>query len=137
MTRAVRSITLSLALTGVAACSIRDAACGRPMSGNVEPTAEQIAAAQTGTTAPQHFKILFLGDSLTAGLGLLSEEAYPVVIQRKFATEGYTNVEILNARVSGDTTAGGLQRLEGILEADIRILVVALGGNDALRGLPV
>jgi acyl-CoA thioesterase-1 len=46
----------------------------------------------------------------------------------------HTNVEILNASVSGDTTAGGLQRLEGILEADIRILVVALGGNDALRG---
>jgi acyl-CoA thioesterase-1 len=126
-----------LAITGVAACSIRDAACGRPASVSAPPTADQIAAAQTGTTAPQHFKILFLGDSLTAGLGLLSDEAYPNVIQQKFAVEGYTNVEVMNASVSGDTTAGGLQRLDGAFEAEIKILVLALGGNDALRGLPV
>ncbi len=137
MFRAVRSIALSVAVAGLAACSIRDAACGRPANSSAEPTADQIAAAQTGTTAPQHFKILFLGDSLTAGLGLLSEEAYPVVIRQKFAMEGYANVEILNASVSGDTTAGGLQRLDGALETDVRILVLALGGNDALRGLPV
>ena len=137
MIRAVRSIALSVAVAGLAACSIRDAACGRPANSSAEPTADQIAAAQTGTTAPQHFKILFLGDSLTAGLGLLSEEAYPVVIRQKFATEGYANVEVLNASVSGDTTAGGLQRLDGALETDVRILVLALGGNDALRGLPV
>jgi acyl-CoA thioesterase-1 len=135
--RAVRSIAFSLALAGAAACSIRDAACGRPPASSVEPTADQVAAARNGTTAPQHFKILFLGDSLTAGLGLLSDEGYPVAIQQKFATEGYTNVEVVNASVSGDTTAGGLERLDGVLGADTKILVLALGGNDALRGLPV
>jgi acyl-CoA thioesterase-1 len=137
MIRTVRSFALAVAVAGVAACSIRDAACGRPPAGNVAPTPDQVAAAQNGTTAPQHFKVLFLGDSLTAGLGLLSDEAYPVVIQQKFAAEGYTNVETVNASVSGDTTAGGLQRLDGALEPDMKILVLALGGNDALRGLPV
>jgi len=124
-------------VAGLAACSIRDAACGRPPARGADQTPDQIAAAETGTTAPQHFKILFLGDSLTAGLGLLSEEAYPNLIQQKFAAEGYSNVEIANAGVSGDTTAGGLARLPDMLEADVRILVLALGGNDALRGLPV
>jgi acyl-CoA thioesterase-1 len=63
------------------------------------------------------------------------EEAYPAVLQKKFQADGY-NVEVINAGVSGDTTAGGLRRLENALEGDVRILVVALGGNDALRGLP-
>jgi acyl-CoA thioesterase-1 len=60
-----------------------------------------------------------------------------MVIQRKFLEEGYSNVHVVNAGISGDTTAGGLQRLEGLLEPDVKIVVVALGGNDALRGLPV
>src|SRR5436190_17739264 len=121
MGRVVRSVLLTLAASAAIACSVRDAACGRPMSGP-PPTSDQIAAAQTGTTAPQHFKIVFLGDSLTAGLGLLSEEAYPVLIQKQFADEGYSNVETLNAGVSGDTTAGGLQRLDGLIDADVKIL---------------
>jgi acyl-CoA thioesterase-1 len=78
---------------------------------------------------------VFLGDSVTAGLGLLSEDAYPAVIGRKFAEEGYANVEIVNAGVSGDTTASALRRVNDVLESDTKILVVALGGNDALRGL--
>jgi acyl-CoA thioesterase I len=88
-----------------------------------------------GGTTSRPFKIVFLGDSLTAGLGLLSEEAYPALIGKKFADEGYSNVEIVNAGVSGDTTAGGLRRLPEALDSDTKILVVALGGNDALRAL--
>lgn len=135
--RALRSLVLSIALAIAAACSLRDAACGRPLSRQTSPTADEIAAAETGTTAPRYFKIVFLGDSLTAGLGLLSDEAYPALIQQKFAQEGYSNVEIANAGISGDTTAGGLQRLDSLLEPDVKILVLALGANDALRGLPV
>ena len=94
-----------------------------PAAGAEEP-------AGTGTIG-----ISFLGDSLTAGLGLLSEQAYPQVIGEMFASEGYSEVEVLNGGSSGDTTAGGLRRVDQLFQPDTRILVVALGGNDALRGL--
>lgn len=137
MMQPLRSAVMALALAGAAACSIRDAACGRPLHRETPPTPAEVANAETGSPAPRHFTIVFLGDSLTAGLGLLSEEAYPMVIGRKFAEEGYSNVEIVNAGISGDTTAGGAQRYAGLLDPDVKIVVVALGGNDALRGLPV
>jgi len=88
-------------------------------------------------TAPAAAKprIVFLGDSLTAGLGLPSDEAYPALIQARLNAEGLP-FEVVNAGVSGDTSAGGLSRLDWALAGDVRILVVALGGNDALRGLP-
>jgi len=78
---------------------------------------------------------VFLGDSLTAGLGLSEDEAYPIVLQRRLQKEGLP-YDVVNAGVSGDTSAGGLSRLEWALDGDVRVLVVALGGNDALRGLP-
>jgi acyl-CoA thioesterase I len=81
-------------------------------------------------------RVVVLGDSLTAGLGLLSEQAYPALLQRELDREGY-DVEVVNAGVSGDTSAAGLQRLEWSLDGDVRVLVVALGANDGLRGLPV
>jgi acyl-CoA thioesterase-1 len=77
-----------------------------------------------------------LGDSLTAGLGLLEQQAYPALLQKKLDAEGY-EFEVVNAGVSGDTTAGGLRRLEWALEGDVRVLIVALGANDGLRGLSV
>jgi acyl-CoA thioesterase-1 len=79
--------------------------------------------------------IVFLGDSLTAGWGLVSNQAFPALIGQMFAAEGYPDVEIENAGISGDTTAGGLRRLEQLLRPNVRIVVVALGANDALRGL--
>ena len=81
-------------------------------------------------------RIVALGDSLTDGLGLQRDETYPTRLQEILRAEGY-DVEVVNASVSGDTTAGGLRRLEWALEGDVRILIVALGGNDGLRGLPV
>src|SRR6185295_15983020 len=83
-----------------------------------------------GATGP---RIVILGDSLTAGLGLPIQEAYPSLLQRRIADEGW-NYTIVNAGVSGDTSAGGLSRLEWSLDGDVRILVLALGGNDGLRG---
>jgi acyl-CoA thioesterase-1 len=90
-------------------------------------------APATGSSRP---RIVLLGDSLTAGLGLPESEAYPALLQKKLDDDGY-EYEIVNAGVSGDTTAGGLRRLDWALEGDVRILVVALGGNDALRGLSI
>jgi acyl-CoA thioesterase I len=81
--------------------------------------------------------ITFLGDSLTAGLGLTSNQAFPALIGQLFAADGYPDVEIENAGISGDTTAGALRRLEQLLRPNVKILVVGLGGNDALRGLSV
>jgi acyl-CoA thioesterase-1 len=77
-----------------------------------------------------------LGDSLTAGLGLLENQAYPALLQHKLDADGYA-FEVVNAGVSGDTSAGGLRRLDWALEGDVRVLIVALGANDGLRGLSV
>jgi acyl-CoA thioesterase-1 len=76
-----------------------------------------------------------LGDSLTAGLGLPGEAAYPALLQQRLTSEGL-DYEVVNAGVSGDTSAGGLSRLDWALAGDVRVLIVALGGNDGLRGLP-
>jgi acyl-CoA thioesterase-1 len=78
--------------------------------------------------------VVFLGDSLTAGLGLPTEQSYPSLIATKLKDRGY-DYEVVNAGVSGDTSAGGLRRLDWSLEGDVRVLVVALGANDGLRGL--
>ena len=79
--------------------------------------------------------LVVLGDSLTAGLGLDVDEAYPARLERALRNDGYA-VTVVNAGVSGDTTAAGLARAEWALAGDVRILVLALGGNDGLRGLP-
>ena len=80
--------------------------------------------------------IVALGDSLTAGLGLEIEDAYPTLLERQLRAEGL-EVTVVNAGVSGDTTAAGLRRAEWSLVGDVRVLILALGGNDGLRGLPV
>ena len=81
-------------------------------------------------------RIVVLGDSLTAGLGVSPEDAYPAKLQARVNAAGYA-FEVVNAGVSGDTTAGGLRRLDWSLAGGARILIVALGANDGLRGLPV
>ena len=81
-------------------------------------------------------RVVVLGDSLTAGLGLAATEAYPARLQERLDAAGY-HIQIVSAGVSGDTTAGGLRRLEWALDGGAEVLIVALGGNDGLRGLPV
>jgi acyl-CoA thioesterase-1 len=104
--------------------------------------ADQAAAAARATasadpTAPVvRPRIVALGDSLTIGLGLLETESYPSLLQNKLDEDGYA-FEMVNAGVSGDTSAGGLRRLDWALEGDVRILIVALGANDGLRGLAI
>lgn len=123
-----------LLLLCVAGCSVRDAACGRSVD-NAPPMSEIQTAALKGE-APPPIQIAFLGDSLTAGYGLLQNEAYPALVAAELETDGYASVDVVNAGLSGDTSAGGLARLEWVLEPTVKILVVALGANDALRGLP-
>lgn len=95
--------------------------------------ASPLAGPAAVTSAP---RIVFLGDSLTAGLGLPRQQSVPSLIQARLEAEGY-DYEVVNAGVSGDTSAGGLRRLDWALEGDVEILVVELGANDGLRGLPV
>lgn len=95
------------------------------------------ATASPDPTAPvARPKIVALGDSLTVGLGLLETESYPSLLQNKLDEEGYP-FEMVNSGVSADTSAGGLRRLDWALEGDVRILIVALGANDGLRGLSI
>jgi len=86
--------------------------------------------------APPPPVVVFLGDSLTAGLGLAEDQAYPALLARQLKAEGKP-ARVINAGVSGDTTAGGLSRLGWLLNQHPALVVVALGGNDGLRGLPV
>ncbi len=80
--------------------------------------------------------VVFLGDSLTAGLGLAADQAYPAVLERQLRADGVA-ARVINAGVSGDTTAGGLRRETWLLAQHPAILVVGLGANDGLRGAAV
>ena len=78
--------------------------------------------------------VVTLGDSLTAGLGVAADEAWPALIESRLRREGYA-YRVVNAGVSGDTTAGGLRRVDWVLRSRPEVAVVALGANDGLRGL--
>ena len=86
--------------------------------------------------APSPRIVLFLGNSITAGYGLELSQAYPALIQQRINKEGF-NFKVINAGQSGDTSAGGLARMDWLLKNKIDVLVLELGGNDGLRGLPV
>lgn len=127
---------LFVPVLGVLAFSI---ACGSGRDAEREhPPASTAAPASAPATddADPRPKIVCLGDSLTAGLGLLESQAYPSVLQQRIDAADL-DFAVVNAGVSGDTTAGGLRRLEWVLQGDVKVLIVALGGNDALRGLSV
>jgi acyl-CoA thioesterase-1 len=78
--------------------------------------------------------IVAFGDSLTAGFGVAAEEAWPALIEARLRREGYP-YRVVNAGVSGDTTAGGVRRVDWVLRNRPEVAVVALGANDGLRGL--
>ncbi len=80
--------------------------------------------------------IIFYGDSLTAGYGIGTELAFPKLIELQLVKDGF-DVEIVNAGLSGETSAGGLTRIDWILNRPFDVFVLELGANDGLRGLPV
>jgi acyl-CoA thioesterase-1 len=96
-----------------------------------------VFSAETPVPAASRTKtVVFLGDSLTAGLGVQPSEAFPALIAGKIRATGLP-FEVENAGLSGDTSAGGLRRLEWLLQRPIDVLVIELGANDGLRGLAV
>jgi acyl-CoA thioesterase I len=80
--------------------------------------------------------ILFYGDSLTAGYGLSPDEAFPALIGRKLNEKG-KSIKVINAGLSGETSAGGLSRIDWVLRQPVDVFVLELGPNDGLRGLPL
>lgn len=86
------------------------------------------------TAAAAERVIVAFGDSLTAGLGVKPEQAYPARLEARLRAEGYS-YRVVNAGVSGDTTAGGLRRVDWALRNKPDVVIVALGANDALRAL--
>lgn len=102
-----------------------------------ENNEESVEGASTEVeTTDSRKKILFFGDSLTAGYGLEISQAFPSLIQQRIDSLGF-DYSIINAGLSGETTASGKNRLDWVLEDDIDIIILELGANDGLRGIPL
>ncbi len=120
-------------------------ACGRAPEPTSAPGSESTAAPTASLAAPQAAppagalgapKVIFLGDSLTAGLGVSVEEAFPARVGEILAAEGHP-IQVINAGVSGDISAGGASRLGWLLRQKPAVVVVELGANDGMRGQPL
>ena len=87
------------------------------------------------------FRILILGDSLTEGYGVSAQQAFPSLLEKKlndeFSSDKNRSYEIINAGISGSTSSGGVSRIEWLLKSKPDFVILALGGNDGLRGVPV
>lgn len=117
----------------VPALTLLASACAEAPALPTSPAPRPTAAPPTAEAA---VRVVVLGDSLAAGLGLAASEAFPAVLETLLHTRGF-DIEIVNAGVSGDTTAGGRSRLDWVLQEPTEVLVIELGGNDALRGQPL
>jgi len=107
--------------------------CGAGAAEQVDVDSKPLVLPKDVSTSP---KIVAFGDSLTAGFGLEETESYPYLLQQKLKADGF-NYEVVNAGVSGDTSLGGLERIDWTLDTEnIQILILELGANDLLRGVP-
>ncbi|SDL44578.1 acyl-CoA thioesterase-1 [Salinimicrobium catena] len=105
--------------------------CGEQKQEQEKPAEEKETREEKKTAK----NILFFGDSLTAGMGLDPNEAFPAVIQEKLDSLGL-NYNVINAGLSGETTASGKNRIDWVLNQEVDIFVLELGANDGLRGIP-
>jgi acyl-CoA thioesterase-1 len=128
--RAAATLTLLISFAGSA---VAQTAVAQTTDQSPAPVAASSAVPSVASDQPL---VVFLGDSLTAGLGVNEDQAYPAVVAQRLAKAGHP-VRLLNAGVSGDTSAGGLRRLQWLLAQHPAIVVVGLGSNDGLRGLPL
>ena len=133
----MRAFAGFLALVLVAACggpASKDKS--RPVAATTDSVASvaRVSAGDTSTSSGP--RVLFIGTSLTAGLGLEPEQAYPALVQQKADSAG-TPIVAINAGVSGETSAGALNRIDWVLREPANIVVLETGANDALRALPV
>jgi acyl-CoA thioesterase-1 len=105
-----------------------------PESVSGEEAPESTSGSSVADPGVEAIRLVFLGDSLTAGFGLPEEDAFPALVERRLLEEG-RSVRVVNAGVSGDTSAGGASRLDWLLRQEPEVLFVCLGANDGLRGL--
>lgn len=131
MNRLLSCVLIGVALTAACARSDRD-----DRNGEADPRPVDRVERAASEAVRNRPRVVFLGDSLTAGYGLSKEQSVPSLIQTRLDAAGY-NYEVVNHGVSGDTSAGGVSRLEWALSGDVRVLVLELGANDGLRGVPV
>lgn len=125
------AVAASLALLAALAACERSGGNRPAPAGSGPAPAQTTAAAQA---APESVPVIVcLGDSITAGYGLREEQSYPALLQARLKAMGLPH-RVVNAGVSGDTSAGGLARMDWLLKQRIDVLLVALGGNDGLRG---
>ncbi|MFN0111259.1 MAG: arylesterase [Blastocatellia bacterium] len=124
----------------VLALTLVSLACQQVTKPAEQPTPWRMATpapATISTSAEDLPTIVAFGDSLTAGYGLSDEQSYTTLLQRKLDENGF-RYRVVNAGVSGDTSAGGARRIDWALQSgNVKILILELGGNDGLRGLPV
>ncbi|MDQ7040510.1 MAG: arylesterase, partial [Rhodothermus sp.] len=123
---------LPLFLGLLAACS--DPSRSPRSTPNALPDTAPTTPRDTTNRTAQTINVLVLGNSLAAGYGLSPEEAFPALLQRKVDSLGWP-VRIINAGLSGETSAGGLRRIDWLLRERIDILILELGANDGLRGI--
>ncbi len=107
-----------------------------PPSPIISSSGESSISISSSTANQDYPRIVAFGNSLTAGLGVLPDQSYPAQLQERLERAGY-HYRVINAGVSGDTTAGGVRRLDWVLKSKPRIVIVELGANDALRGQPL
>lgn len=119
-------------LTGAAVLILCLSGCGDEPPRSAERPADSAVPSVPAEGPPT---IVFLGTSITAGLGLDPNQAYPAVIQRKLDSAGFA-YQVINAGVSGETSAGALSRIDWILRQPPAVLVIETGANDGLRGQP-
>jgi len=106
-----------------------------PLNKPIGTSALDHGSPSMGIAQPQnHARIIAFGNSLTSGLGVAPHEAYPAQLQKRLDRAGYI-VRVMNAGVSGETTAGGLRRVDWVLKSRPSLVILELGGNDGLRGL--
>jgi len=120
-------------LSGLALCGLALAACRGGVRPEPSPTVAPGASPVASAPADERPVILFVGTSLTAGLGLDPEEAYPALVQRKIDAAGL-RYRVVNAGVSGETSAGARRRVGWLMRQPVAVLVVETGANDGLRG---
>lgn len=101
------------------------------------PAALLLMLATALCSAQDTFTVVFLGDSLTEGLGLEDGEAFPDLVGDRLAADGLQHVRVINAGISGSTSASGLSRLQWYIRSQPDLLVLSLGANDGLRGLDI
>jgi acyl-CoA thioesterase I len=136
----MRKFLFSLFLVGI----ISLAACQNNNSKNRAPsnssgpasTASGNSSKTTDAGKKSLAKIVAFGDSLTAGFGLQPSQSYPSLLQKRLQADGY-EYEVVNAGISGDTSAGGVRRIDWSLEDNVKVVIVELGANDILRLQPV